>query len=161
MSSKHLVFCALALFALPLHAENGASFDAAKAFGARESVTGLNLSPDGQNVAYVAPGNGQGGVGYVLSVAPGAKPRPFLSANGNPERLGFCFWVSNERLACRVNFLVRDPTLGVMPFSRLVAVNADGSNLQLLSAPQNAHTHGLALGGDGRIIDRLPSQDNV
>src|SRR5215470_9184313 len=137
MSSKRFVILGLALFALPLHAENAASFDAAKAFGARESVTALNLSPDGQNVVYVAPGSGQGGVGYVLNLAQGAKPRPFLTANGNPDRLAYCFWVSNERLACRVNFLVKDPTLGVLPYSRLVAVNADGSNVQVLSARQN------------------------
>jgi dipeptidyl aminopeptidase/acylaminoacyl peptidase len=161
MSSKPLLVLGLALFTLPVQAQNGAAFDAARAFGARESVTGLNLSPDGQNVVYVAPGKGQGGVGYVLSVAPGSKPKPFLSASGNPERLVHCFWVSNERLACRVGFLMKDPTLGVQRFGRMIAVNADGSNLQLLSVPQNSHSQGVVAGGDGSIIDRLPSQDNV
>lgn len=161
MSVSRLTVLAMLVFIGSAHAEGGANFDAAKAFGARQSVTGLSLSPDGQKVAYVAPASGQGGVGYILSVAPGTKPKPFLVSNGNPERLGHCFWISNERLACRVNFLVKDPQLGVQPFSCLIAVNADGSNLQVLSARQSAYSYGVALGSDGYIIDRLPGQDNA
>jgi NAD(P)-dependent dehydrogenase (short-subunit alcohol dehydrogenase family) len=35
-------------------------FDAAKAFGARPSVSDLTLSPNGESVAYLAPGDGPG-----------------------------------------------------------------------------------------------------
>jgi acetyl esterase/lipase len=161
MSLSRLAVLAILFFTGSAHAEGGAGFDAAKAFGARPSVSGLNLSPDGQNVAYVAPAKGQSGVGYVLSLAPGAKPKAFLASSGNPDRLSHCFWVSNERLACRVNFLVKDPALGVLPYSRLVAVNADGSNVQILSAHQSSYAHGWTFGSDGHIIDRLPGQDNV
>ena len=161
MSLSRLSVLAILVFTGSVQAEGAANFDAAKAFGARQSVAGLSLSPDGQNVAYVGPAGGQAGVGYVLSLAPGAKPRPFLRSSGNPDRLSHCFWVSNERLACRVNFLAKDPTLGVLPFSRLIAVNADGSNVQVLSAHQNSYSHGLTYGSDGYVIDRLPGQDNA
>ena len=138
-----------------------APFNAAKAFGSRESVTGISLSPDGQKVAYVAPTSGQGAVGYVLSIAPGSVPKPFISVDANPDRLGHCYWVANDRLACQVFYLSGgDPSLGAVPHSRVIAVNADGSNLRELSTREHFHTRGEQLGG-GVIIDLLPGEDSA
>jgi dipeptidyl aminopeptidase/acylaminoacyl peptidase len=149
-------FCVL--IPAPGHSE-AATFDAAAAFGARPSVTGLSLSPDGQNVAWIAPAAGQGTMLYTLSLATkDAKPRPALAANGSPERLVGCGWVSNERLVCTIYLLAKDPQLGPLSVTRIVAVNTDGSNLKMLSNEQTENTHGLLLGG-GAVIDWLPDTE--
>lgn len=136
------------------------AFDAAAAFGARASVLGISLSPDGQNVVYLTPSAGGGSVVYTLSLAAGAKPKSVMSANGNPDRLERCYWVSNERLACIVYGVVKNATFDILPFSRWIAVNADGSNLKMLSTRSNSHSRGLQLGG-GTIVDWLPDDDGV
>src|SRR5215472_14445814 len=150
------VLCACA----PALGEEPKSFDAAAAFGARPSVSGMTLSPDGNSVAYRAPIQGQGSALYTLSPSQGAKPRPALALSGKPERLGHCSWVANDRLACHIYGNVKDPGYGVVPFSRLMAVNADGANLKMLSKRDSFYGHGVQLGG-GEIIDSLPAEDGA
>ena len=85
----------LSLFAaFPLAAQTVKPIDAAEAFGARDSVTHLSLSPDGMSVAFVAPAKGQGSVVLSLSLVKGSKARPVLTANGTPDRTARCDWVS-------------------------------------------------------------------
>lgn len=136
----------------------GATFDAAAAFGARQSVLDLRLSPDGQNLVWIAPAAGQGAVVYTLSLAKDAKPKATLTASGSPERLQSCAWVSNERLVCEVYILAKDALLGSLPFTRLLAINADGSNPKTLSNQQTLHTRGLLMGG-GTVIDWLADSE--
>lgn len=101
---------------------------------------------------------GQGSALYTLRVdKDGAKPQRALAADGRPQRLGTCHWVSNERLVCEVYGVTR-VDLELLPFTRQFAVNADGGNQKLLSTKRNAYTHGLQLGG-GSIVDWLSNQD--
>ncbi|MDB6013384.1 MAG: peptidase prolyl oligopeptidase active site domain protein [Gammaproteobacteria bacterium] len=152
-----LVLLTLALPPRLVHAE---AFDAAKAFGARPSVSHLTLSPDGQNVAYIAPGDGPGTKVYTINLAKKTSARPVMMADGKPLRIERCDWVSNERLVCNVFGIVRDPTAGLAPVSRVVAVNADGSNTKILSNLINANSRGYLLHG-GEVIDWLPDQDGA
>lgn len=140
--------------------EEPRSFDAAAAFGARPSVSGMRLSPDGKSVAYLAPTQGQGSALYTMSLAQGAKARPALAVNGKPDRLGNCSWVANDRLACYIYGVAKNPAYGILPYSRLVAVNADGTNLRMLSRRDTALSQGLQLNGGG-IIDSLPAEDGA
>ncbi|MGO9802781.1 MAG: alpha/beta hydrolase family protein [Steroidobacteraceae bacterium] len=135
------------------------ALDAAAAFGARPSVSDLQLSPDGLSVSYLSPAQGPGTAVITLSLAAGAKPRIALAANGDPERIEWCRWVSNDRLACMVYAIIKDP-VGLLGYTRLVAVNADGSNLRLLSKKSSVYAHDVAFGG-GDIIDWLPGQDGA
>jgi dipeptidyl aminopeptidase/acylaminoacyl peptidase len=135
------------------------TFDAAAAFGARETVTDLQLSPDGLTVSYITPTQGQGSAVNTLSLTEGAKPRVALVAAGDPERIRWCRWVSNDRLACMVYAIIKDP-VGLLGYTRLVAVNADGSNLRMLSRRDDVHAHGVAFGG-GNVIDWLPGEDGT
>jgi len=133
-------------------------FDAAAAFGARESVSNLSLSPDGTRVAYVTPRNGQASAVMVRGVGDGATVQVALLASGDPERISHCNWVSNERIVCVIYGVLKDALLSSLPFNRVVAVDADGSKLKLLSTEANAYTRGFALGG-GSVIDWLPDED--
>jgi acetyl esterase/lipase len=151
---------ALLLGCAPLSAQTANSFDAAVAFGARPSATALSLSPDGKSVVYVAPAGGQGSVAYTLSLAKGSTAKPAFSSDGKPFRLRGCHWVSNERLVCAIYALIKDPTVGLLPVSRIFAANVDGSNLRELSTRLNAYSRGYNLFG-GAIIDWLPDADGA
>jgi dienelactone hydrolase len=151
-----LALCA----AVPVLGQESKSFDAAAAFGARPSVEEMRLSPDGKSVSYLAPAKGQGSTLFTLSLAEGAKPKPALAVSAKGESLSGCFWVANDRLACRISVNIKDPTFGILPANRLMAVNADGSNVRLLSKADSVHRHGLELDG-GAIIETLPAADGL
>ena len=118
----------LTLCALGAGTAAAAARDAADQFGARQAVAQAVLSPDGTKMAYVGPNGARGSAVYTVSVNDSnARPVPALIATGDPERIGGCNWVSNKRLVCQVYGVMKDVEL--LPFSRLVAVDADGGNL--------------------------------
>jgi acetyl esterase/lipase len=129
----------------------------AAVFGAREGVEQISLSPDGTKVAYIAPSSGQGSILIVRGVGDGAKPQAIAAADGKPERLGRCGWVSGTRLVC-VAYGITEVEGRKLPFSRQFAIDTDGKNLKLLSTRGNSYTRGTQLGG-GSVIDWLPDED--
>ena len=159
---KRTIKLALALLGVCLAsqslAENQEAAQAAAAFGARQSVVALSLSPDGSSVAYIAPRSGQASALYTQALATGSKARLALIAEGKPERLQSCSWVANDRLVCIIFGVVNDIDIGLVYKSRLIAVNTDGSNLKVLSNQENIYTRGVLLSG-GHVIDWLPDED--
>ena len=149
----------LTLCALGAGTAAAAARDAADQFGARQAVAQAVLSPDGTKMAYVGPNGARGSAVYTVSVNDSnAPPVPALIATGDPERIGGCNWVSNKRLVCQVYGVMKDVEL--LPFSRLVAVDADGGNLKMLARTLSANSRGMML-GDGYVVDWLPDGDNV
>ena len=110
-------------------------------------------------VAWIAPGEGQGSIVYAMSLAKDARPKVAMSVTDKSERLRSCNWVSNERLVCTVLLQRRDPTLGILLYSRVVAANIDGTNARMLSRRDTPYTRGLQFGG-GEVIDWLPDVDS-
>jgi hypothetical protein len=155
---RRIVLAVLILAARTSPAAEPPSFDAAAAFGARPGVTGLTVSPDGQSVAWIAADARSGAKLYTLSLASESKAHVALYLTGKPERLDSCSWVSNDRLVCTVDWLRKDPGVGILPFSRSLAVNTDGSNVQLLGTRSNSYSRGITL-SDGQILDWLPDLD--
>jgi dipeptidyl aminopeptidase/acylaminoacyl peptidase len=94
-----------------------------------------------------------------MDLATGNKPPPPLTANGKPDRLGGCNWVSSQRLVCNVYGLVKADA-ELLPFTRLLAVDRNGKNPQLLSTKSDEYTRGIMLGG-GYIVDWLPDEDGA
>lgn len=127
---------------------------AAAMFGVRESFIDVSLSPDGTHVAYIQPTAGQGSAVYTVAIGTGEAPKRILVASGDPERLEWCNWASATRLVCSVYFVQRTD-LEVYASSRLVAVNAAGGEVKMISRREgeNALSHSF-YGGD--IIDWLP-----
>ncbi|WP_421737744.1 alpha/beta hydrolase family protein [Caulobacter sp.] len=127
---------------------------AAKAFGARPGVEQASLSPDGMWIALVQPlQDGQASALFVAPLDGTGQPKAILSATGRPERLRDCGWVSNTRLVCSIYILaLRDGfRLG---HTRMIAVNADGTKAQELSARSSGVVLGYQQDG-GEIIDGL------
>ena len=123
----------------------------AKAFGALGTAQpGVDLSPDGTKVVYVGPGPGNIQLAYVADLAAGTS-RPVLRTTEDADRLRWCGFVSNSRLICQ--YAANIPQEGTLvSFTRTVALNADGSNIQQIGNRE-------AWQFDGGIIDWLPGDD--
>lgn len=130
---------------------------AAKAFGAREHVVDASLSPDGKSVALVqALADGQATALFVAPLDGSAQPRPILTSTGKPDRVTGCGWVSNTRLICDIYMLlVRDAEK--LGFTRLAALNADGSKVVEISARSRNFVWSYQQHG-GDIVDWLADE---
>jgi acetyl esterase/lipase len=147
----------IALAAIVMLPAASAPADPVAAFGARPGIEHISLSPNGTRLAFIAPGPGQSTVLFTADTAGGSVPKRALTADGNPERLTSCSWVSEERLTCEV-FMMVESGGEIYPFSRVLAVDADGKNMRVLSRAARADDAYLALGG-GEIIDSLPGEN--
>jgi len=135
------------------------ALDNAAVFGARPAVMNAQLSPDGSQIAYVTPWQGRGSLIMVTSLRPDDHGTPITRGTGSPDRLSGCHWVSNKRLVCQV-YGVTQSDVGILPFSRMMAVNSDGSNIKALATQTNEYSRGYQL-SDGQIVDWLPDEDGM
>jgi dipeptidyl aminopeptidase/acylaminoacyl peptidase len=133
IQSYRAVLPGLAVLALA-GAAQAAENPAAKAFGAREAVVDASLSPDGKSIAMIQPlAGGQASALFVAPLDGSGQPKPILTATGKPDRLTNCGWVSNTRLVCDIYMVTLQDALRLV-FTRVVALNADGTNVRELSA---------------------------
>ena len=150
---------ALTLSAAPVAAQEPGG-DAAARFGAREDVESISLSPDAKSVALIVPdAKGQGSALYTVPLGSDEMPKRILAATGDPERLRDCGWVSNDRLLCDV-LLVKKDFRAPSVMSRLIAVDAAGGNLKVVSTRQGDNALAVAQFG-GAVIDWLPGADGT
>ena len=75
-------------------------------FGARERAAGLDISPNGKLISYVAPTRGGGAVALVADVETGAS-KAFLSTGNGPEHLSWCRFVTDARLVCQYTAIAK------------------------------------------------------
>jgi dipeptidyl aminopeptidase/acylaminoacyl peptidase len=129
------------------------------AFGMREALTGVTLSPDGTKIAYLVPRPTQGNALMTVSLAGNEAPKTAAVASGNPERLNRCGWVSSARLVCTVYTLRRESGF-LVAMTRMIAVNADGTEIKVLNQQHSDDAwYFNRYGGD--VIDWLPGQDDA
>ena len=149
----------LAAFGVPLclAAPAVAQTPQAAQFGAREAVQQISLSPDGNHLAVVQPNGGRGAVLMIADLVKGGAMKGILRSSGNPDRLTGCHWASNSRIVCDI-FMIQQDTVK-LAFTRLVSLNADGSDLKVLTASTSARSLGVAQSG-GDIIDWGPEGSN-
>ncbi|MEO5866110.1 MAG: hypothetical protein ABIS14_12120 [Sphingomonas sp.] len=134
--------------AAPLHATS----DAATRFGAREDIEQISLSPDGTKVAYIEPSGARGAVVVVADAITG-KSKPIARSSGEPDRLKYCRWSTDTRLVCGI-YLIEDGPGRTVGFTRLIALDADGKNLKMLSAHDSSNALQTVYNG-GAVIDWL------
>lgn len=155
LRKRHCVLAAIAVSWCPavVAAGSGTSDLNAALFGLRTSAIGVALSPNGSQVAYVSPAPGGDAIAFVANVQSG-DVKPFLKSGKGPEKLRWCSFVTETRLVCRYGGVV-DQAGVLLPFSRLIAVNSDGSGMKELGQSQSFYDAGYRQ-YDGSIIDWLP-----
>ncbi|MBT2187533.1 S9 family peptidase [Sphingobium sp. H33] len=118
--------------------------DAAVMFGARENILNASLSPDGTKIALLGTNGNKGAVLNIIDLASSTpSPVPILTSSGEPERLAWCRWAGNTRILCYAYANSVINTGDVLTVNRILAINVDGKNLQVLRTPEH---NGLALG---------------
>ena len=151
---------ALAALAVPATAQVRPLAVDAQVFGARETIQGIHgmdISPDGTKVVYIGPGPGPSSVVFVADLA-ARTAKPILPSSGNPEKLSWCNFATNQRLVCGLYSIV--PSAGVLiPFTRTIAFNTDGSEVKLLGK-QGSITDARINQFDGDVIDWRPAPGN-
>lgn len=108
-----------------------------EAFFAGARMRSATLSPDARHVAMIVLSDGHEIVA-VKDIAQGTPLKPVLAAS---DKEGFypqwCGWANPTRLLC--SFRGLDAAAGRhFPITRLVAVNADGSNIRVLANSRTA-----------------------
>jgi dipeptidyl aminopeptidase/acylaminoacyl peptidase len=145
------LFCAAALAALVsggAHAET--LEETAAAFGARQSVLGVSLSPSGNKILYLAPGSDSAEIVYVVDLAGDAQPKAVTAQRGLDSELAQCEWATDSRVICQARYIgSMDGVL--IGASRLFALDDDGSNQLSLSAQDSMKALGIRQDG-GRIL---------
>ncbi|MET3711281.1 acetyl esterase/lipase [Sphingomonas trueperi] len=125
-------------------------------FGSREFIQQISLSPDGTHVAMLQPVRGRGNVLMVADMATGAT-KTILGSTGNPERLRNCRWASDTRIVC--NLFMIQKLAEKLPFTRMVTVNSDGTDLKVLSSRESINALDIMQSG-GSIVDWGPDGSN-
>lgn len=151
---KHIVFFLAVIAASSANAET--SGDPAALFGARAGIEHIDFSPDGQRVVYLTPGPGASTMAVVQALG-ASEAQVVLRADGDPERLIWCNFVTNERLVCRFQVLMRRSN-NFIPFVRLIAVNIDGSDPKMLGERESLYDAYLRT-YDGTILDWVTSEE--
>ncbi|MDP5103963.1 MAG: S9 family peptidase [Erythrobacter sp.] len=155
---SRMVWGAALLFAgwgMPLAAQDASGSDeltiAARQFGIRASVLDVSLSPSGTKIAYITAGPEHTEVINVVDLDGDAK---IVAVLKNTEEIGdfdWCEWATDVRLVCQFSGMGKRPGGVLIPFDRLFAVNADGSNAKMLSQRDSPRATGFNQNG-GDIV---------
>lgn len=140
-----------AAWAATSHAQTQSTLEQdAIAFGTLGASQSIDLSPDGTKVVYVGPGPGSLQLAYVADLTAGTS-KPVLRTTEAGDRLSSCAFVSNTRLICEYQANISQEGT-VVPYTRTVTLNVDGTALQPLGSRNGSQF-------DGAIIDWLPGDD--
>jgi dipeptidyl aminopeptidase/acylaminoacyl peptidase len=125
--------------------------DPSHLFGVRESVQQIDLSPDGRRVVFLQPGPGRTTRVYVHELDSSGEPRAIVHSDGDPERFRWCRFVTNDRLICQIGGMARAEGM-LIPFTRLISLDIDGSNLTRLGQSGSVYDARLRQ-FDGSVLD--------
>lgn len=144
---------AAVLLVLPVAAHAADAAALAKAFGARPKAWGVQLSPDGARIVYLTPVGTLGTAIVVADIASGAT-KVVLGTQNNAVRPAWCQWKSDKRLICMLSG-VSNAVEDKLDFTRIMAIDADGSNPKTLGSRSNSRTRTI-IQTSGNVIDWLP-----
>ncbi len=142
----------------PLTAADPSLIADAKAFGTRQSIESVDISPSGKRLLVVDPGPGKSSILSVIDVASG-ESRPILKSAADPEGLYWCKFETDDQLICKYGGNTYYENF-VISFSRLIAIGADGKNVRQLGQPSHFREAGLRQ-YDGAILDWLPNESGA
>jgi dipeptidyl aminopeptidase/acylaminoacyl peptidase len=137
----------------PAQAADFSLADDAKAFGARERIRSVEISPSGNKLLYVFSGPGRTSLLQHVDLATKATKTVAKSA-GTPETVYWCSFGSDTDLVCKYggNVMMDGDVVG---FTRLVTFSSEGGKVRQLGQPENFYNPVLRQ-YDGDVLDWLP-----
>jgi dipeptidyl aminopeptidase/acylaminoacyl peptidase len=131
---------------------------AAKAFGTRETVESLAISPSGNRLVLLAAGPGRGSIVRVVEL-PTMQTKSIMTSGGDPESLRWCDFASDTQIICRHagNGLIGADVVG---YARLITFNIEGQDVKELGQRRSFYDSWIRQ-FDGAILDWLPGQDGA
>jgi dipeptidyl aminopeptidase/acylaminoacyl peptidase len=123
----------------------------AVAFGTMPAFWNVQISPDGGKIVFLKMHSDDIAIAVVFDLA-GGKARVALASEKDRFELSWCEWANEERLLCGYYAIHRDAH-DLIPVTRLVAIDADGSNVKVLM--QNRLKQSFTQYQD-QIVDWLP-----
>ena len=114
------------------------------------ALWGVRISPDGSKVSFLQMHPKDLPVLTVLDLATGAVNLALASTRDGFD-IQWCDWANDERLLC--SFFGTSREWGTFVITRLVAVNADGSEMKVLVQNEVEGNYSQFLDG---IVDWLP-----
>ena len=150
----------IALLATPeiAHAQAETLDAAAAAFGARPTVLDISISPSGDRVAYVMPGQGSTEVVFVRELSADAEPRLVTYLSDPDLTLTACDWASESHLVCQFHGITTADTT-LIGFTRMVSIPVDGSAAVILTARDSFRALGLQQDGGSVLALDVPGED--
>lgn len=122
-------------------------------FGKRESALSAKISPSGDKVVMLLAGPAGSTIVKVFDLVTGAS-KAILRSKDSKEHLEWCDFANEQKLICNYTGVSRADGV-LIPFSRHMLVNADGSGMKPLGQKASDKDKGLRQ-FDGRIIDWMP-----
>jgi hypothetical protein len=113
-----------------LDAGAGAKDPMAVAFGTMPALWNVQISPDGSKIVFLQMHAEDLPIAVVFDFASGTA-KMVLASEKDRFDLSWCSWANDERILCGYSAVHRKAHL-LFPVTRLVAVNADGSDLRVL-----------------------------
>ncbi|UYV14711.1 alpha/beta hydrolase family protein [Porphyrobacter sp. ULC335] len=128
--------------------------EAAIRFGARADVLDISLSPSGNKIVFISAGPGHTEVVNVIDLTADAAVKPVLTNGEKVVDIDSCEWASEERLLCQLSGMGGGDGSILIPFDRLIALNADGTNIRMISQRESSRSLGFnQFGGDVLALD--------
>ncbi|MBV7267166.1 alpha/beta hydrolase family protein [Erythrobacter ani] len=129
---------AVSAFELPLVAQDADAAEVAKRYGARASVLDISLSPSGTKIAWIGAGPGHGEIIHVVDLAAGGGVQQILTNSEPSGDLAWCRWATDERLVCNLYGMNKSDLGVLLPYTRMFAIDYDGTNIQSLSERESS-----------------------
>ena len=155
MSRALLLAAAIGSVTLARPAIAGDLASDAKAFGARDTVQSMDISPSGKQLVAIVSGPGRQTVVKIVDVATKAA-HPIILSGGSPESVDWCKFASETQLVCQYGGYTKVEG-DVVGFSRLITMGIDGKNVRPLGQPGRATDLDIRQ-FDGDILDWLPDR---
>lgn len=150
-----LATAALVSVAAPSIAAEPLAVDA-KAFGTRDNINSMAMSPDGSHLAMLASGPNATTVLQTVDIATG-KVLSLTKTDGRPETLRWCTFAGNRNLVCSYDGVVPYENV-LVGMSRLITIGVDGTGMKELG--QKASQNDAYLRQyDGGVIDMSPGRE--
>ena len=136
----------------------GSLAEDATAFGTRESVQSMVLSPSGSKVAMLVSGPESETFLEIADLVTG-KTKRITKSDGKPQSVRWCQFAGEEQLVC-LHSGIQSFRGYLVRLNRLMTVDVFGKSLRPLGT-QNYFEQAYLLQSDGQIIDWLPQDSGA